>query len=210
MGGSRSTSVRQVDKPLPPEQAYERLLREGLQREAQGLLGRLPDYLDRAGRTADNQEAIFGRLPGYLDEGDAAMRAIRSGALPESYEEAFQKGIKMDLDRSIGSTLSDMGQRGIVNSSVTNRGLDEITARAASEAARHRLETARFLAETAYAPVSPAIAAGNAAGGVVDTMAKAAAGTGAFFEPSQSLFDLYSKLRIAQQPDTIVEESGGK
>lgn len=210
MGGSGGTSTRQVEKPLPPEQAYERLLREGLQRGAEGLLGRLPGYLDRVDRASESQDAYLERVPGYLDEGDETMRLIRSGALPESYEEAFQQGIKLDLDRSIGRTLSDLGARGVVNSSVTGGAMNELAARAASEAARHRLDTARLLADTAYGGMQPALMASSAAGSGADTLARAAAGAGSFFQPGQSLYDLYSKLRIAQQPDTIVEQDGGK
>lgn len=61
---------------------------------------------------------------------------LLAGKLPAAYAAARQAALKDDLEKSMGSTVSNMASRGIMNSSVTNRVLNDISQNASDTLAK--------------------------------------------------------------------------
>jgi len=210
MGSGPDTKVTQVPKELPAEQEYERLLREGITGGAQDLIGRLPDYMKRILGYQDRMEQGYSKLPQYQGQGDALMGQLQAGQLPAGYVENFSKAINENANNSLGSMVSRLGATGTIGSTGMNTGLRDISRQASNAFAQNYLNSAQFLAGTAYKPQEAAITAGKAYGDMSGSLAQGAAGGASLLAPGTSLYKLFNDLRIAQLPDTVVEQGGGK
>ena len=73
-------------------------------------------------------EKTFGVNQGYAD--------IINGKLPSTYAAARQAALKDDLEKSLGNTISNMASRGIMNSSVTSRAMNDISQNASDTLAK--------------------------------------------------------------------------
>lgn len=81
------------------------------------------------------------------------MSGLLSGDLPSAYAQNRQKALQSDLDATMGSTLSSLADRGIINSSVANQSMNDISKNAANALAANYtsdMGTAANLANAAY------------------------------------------------------------
>lgn len=81
------------------------------------------------------------------------MSGLLSGQLPSAYAENRQKALQSDLDSTMGSTLSSLADRGIINSSVANQSMNDISKNAANALANSYssdMAQAANLANSAY------------------------------------------------------------
>lgn len=81
------------------------------------------------------------------------MSGLLSGDLPSAYAQNRQKALQSDLDATMGSTLSSLADRGIINSSVANQSMNDISKNAANALAANYtsdMGTAASLANSAY------------------------------------------------------------
>jgi hypothetical protein len=63
--------------------------------------------------------------------------SLTNGELPTSYATARQQALNSDLSGTIGSSISSLGSRGILNSSVTNNALNNISQNASDTLAKN-------------------------------------------------------------------------
>lgn len=81
------------------------------------------------------------------------MSGLLSGDLPSAYAQNRQKALQSDLDATMGSTLSSLADRGIINSSVAGQAMNDISKNAANALAANYtsdMGTAANLANSAY------------------------------------------------------------
>lgn len=81
------------------------------------------------------------------------MSGLLSGDLPSAYAQNRQKALQSDLDATMGNTLSSLADRGIINSSVANQSMNDISKNAANALAANYtsdMGTAANLANSAY------------------------------------------------------------
>jgi len=81
------------------------------------------------------------------------MSGLLSGQLPSAYAQNRQKALQSDLDATMGNTLSSLADRGIINSSVANQSMNDISKNAANALAANYtsdMGTAANLANAAY------------------------------------------------------------
>lgn len=81
------------------------------------------------------------------------MSGLLSGQLPSAYAQNRQKALQSDLDSTMGSTLSSLADRGIINSSVANQSMNDISKNAANALANgysSDMAQAAGLANSAY------------------------------------------------------------
>jgi hypothetical protein len=74
-----------------------------------------------------------GTLAGVVSEGYGNLAA---GNVPSAYQSAMGKSIASALDNTIGKTMNSLGNRGVINSSVTNEALNDIQKNAANTVAQ--------------------------------------------------------------------------
>ena len=90
--------------------------------------------------TANNTNNALGRISSQY--GTAAnntnnqLASLAQGLLPSAYQTNMQNAISSTLNNTMGQTLNSLGQRGVLNSSVTNRALNDISKNAADSVAQ--------------------------------------------------------------------------
>lgn len=143
----------------------------GTQQAGQTVSGLIPQV---AGGVTDANNANNGYIGGignamqtyqegnkYLDgdyqkamaDNAGIMSGLLSGDLPSAYAQNRQKALQSDLDATMGSTLSSLADRGIINSSVAGQAMNDISKNAANSLASsytNDMNTAAGLANNAY------------------------------------------------------------
>lgn len=67
-----------------------------------------------------------------LAAAQAGVQNLTNGVLPEAYQANMENSIKSGVQNSVGSMVSDLGSRGVLNSSVTNKAMQGINDSAAA------------------------------------------------------------------------------
>ncbi|WP_315436712.1 Hint domain-containing protein [uncultured Selenomonas sp.] len=102
-----------------------------------GRLGSLTDMY-RSGTVGAN--GALGAASGVIGQSAAAangtLGALANGQLPQQYQANMEKSISSALQNTMGKSLSSLGNRGILNSSVTTGAMNDIQRNAADEVAR--------------------------------------------------------------------------
>lgn len=143
----------------------------GTQQAGQTVSGLIPQV---AGGVMDANNANNGYIGGignamqtyqegnkYLDsdyqkamaDNAGIMSGLLSGDLPSAYAQNRQKALQSDLDATMGSTLSSLADRGIINSSVAGQAMNDISKNAANSLASsytNDMNTAAGLANNSY------------------------------------------------------------
>ena len=88
-----------------------------------------------------------------MQNNNTAMQGLLNGVLPSSYAENRQKALQADLTNTVGSTLSGLASRGIINSSQADSAFNDISRNASNTLAAqygNDMQTAAGLAGQAY------------------------------------------------------------
>lgn len=139
--GDDSSQTTTTERNIPAQSANEAELENGLMgynrsslSGAQSALGKYMSalngtYMPDWSTLADNyNKTMSGVNSGYS--------TLANGELPTAYATARQKSLQDDLTSTVGSSISDLANRGILNSSVTNRALDDISQNASDTLAK--------------------------------------------------------------------------
>lgn len=122
-GGSTTTK-----RNIPGQTANEAALESGLMNYNTTGLSNANNVQDMA------SNAINGIDWSSLISG---ANSLTSGQLPSSFATARQNALNADLTGTVGSAISNLGSRGILNSSVTNSALNDISQNAADTLAKN-------------------------------------------------------------------------
>ena len=87
--------------------------------EANSALGAAGDVVGRSATAANN-----------------TLSSLASGQLPQQYQANMEKSISSALQNTMGKSLANLGNRGVLNSSVTTGAMNDIQRNAANEVAR--------------------------------------------------------------------------
>ena len=96
------------------------------------------------GTNADLSDYI--KANGYANR-DArdSLSGLQNGTIPTAYQNAMQDAISSALKATVGSTVNSLGQRGVLNSSVTSSALNDIEKNAADSVAQNYLNNINTL-----------------------------------------------------------------
>lgn len=93
-------------------------------------------YANQLAASVDNMNNTASQLAneysGALLQNQNAMNAITSGQLPSAYQAARQKALNNDLESTLGSAVSGLASRGIINSSQADSALNNISKNASN------------------------------------------------------------------------------
>lgn len=64
------------------------------------------------------------------------LSSLAQGLLPFAYQKNMENSIRTALNNTMGNTINQLGQRGVIDSSVTNKALDDISKNAADTVAQ--------------------------------------------------------------------------
>jgi len=83
----------------------------------------------------EQQKNLLGGLSGSIGKSrdilDEMMNVVRTGAVPTALTDAANASVMKGLNGSMGSMLNSLGNRGVVNSSITSKGINNLSQNAA-------------------------------------------------------------------------------
>lgn len=123
---------------------------------------------------------------------------LQQGILPYQYQQNFEQGIQSSVDNTVGSTLNSLGNRGVLNSSVTNAALNDIEKNVATAAAQNYQNSIATQSQLAQQGVN------NATAGITAS----AAAQEAAQQPALNLWN--ASLGIAQSGNNVLGNIAGK
>ena len=126
-----SIGSNQVDFSTLNDRAQSQI--SGAQNGIQGLLG------SNNAATESANGVLSSLTPQYVDattKANAQIASLANGVLPTAYQENMQNAINSTLQNTMGSALNTLGQRGVLNSSVTNTAMNDISKNAADTVAK--------------------------------------------------------------------------
>ena len=93
-------------------------------------------YANQLAASVNDMNNTAGQLAneynGALLQNQNAMNAITSGELPSAYQAARQKALNNDLESTLGSAVSGLASRGIINSSQADSAINNISKNASN------------------------------------------------------------------------------
>lgn len=143
--GGSSYQVRTRD----PEPEYLKNIRSKLiDTVMPGLQSFSADNWTNAQNTAnqalDQQKALMSQLPGALNQSNGIANEIaqvaRTGNIPTAVTNNLNASVNQGLKSSMGSMLSNLASRGVVNSSITGQGINNLSQNAADAYNRNYLQ----------------------------------------------------------------------
>ena len=83
----------------------------------------------------EQQQKLIGGVGGAIDKSngilDEMMNVVRTGAVPSALTDAANASVNKGLQSGMGSMLNSLGNRGVVNSSITSKGINGLAQNAA-------------------------------------------------------------------------------
>jgi hypothetical protein len=104
---------------------------------ANNVLMRSGNVIGQAANAANGSLARAGTVMGQsANAANGLLGSLANGTLPAGYQRNMENSIRSALTNTMGRTLSDLGSRGVLNSSVTTGAMNDIQRNAADEVAR--------------------------------------------------------------------------
>jgi hypothetical protein len=137
-GGQTQTTTRVI----PNQTAQEANLQTGLFNYGTTGLNNATNYQNQANSALGNVinldwNKAFGGYTDTMNGVNSGYTGLLSGNLPTSFSTARQTALNNDLQGTVGSAINNLGNRGILNSSVTNSALNGISQNAANTLANN-------------------------------------------------------------------------
>ena len=188
-GGDDSSKTTTTERNIPAQSANEAELENGLmgynRSSLSGAQSALGKYMSALGGTyTPNWSTLADNYNKTMAGVNSGYSTLANGELPTTYATARQKALQDDLTSTVGSSISGLANRGIINSSVTNRALDDISQNASDTLAK---QYTNDLSTQANLLGQQASAAGNTLSG--NTTAQ-----GASYVPASTLLGYASQL----------------
>lgn len=136
-GHSSSTTTRNI----PGQTWNEAYLENGLMDYAKSGLNGAGGIMSRALQSIDRQynpdwTRLAGDYNGTMGRVSGGYNDLLAGNLPNQFAEARRKALNDDLQATVGSSVNNLAGRGVINSSVMSKALDDISEDAASQLAK--------------------------------------------------------------------------
>jgi hypothetical protein len=221
--GGKGSSTTYQEASVPDATPEERALLQKqvdwanlTQPVAQNLLGKATNALDNQQVVPNpNWQTMYDTAQAKTVQNQATMSQLQNGILPTAFTQNRQDTLKNDLNATVGNAISGLGQRGILNSSVTEAALNDISKNAANTLANQYsqdLSTQSQLLNQAQQmtmdPIQTAATAQEASINIPSKYLSMATGQNA---PTQSLLNQMSNQRytMASPAQTIVSQGNG-
>ena len=105
--------------------------------QANGVLGQAGNTVGQAADAANGQLGWAGRASlGASNAANGLLGSLANGVLPTAYQQNMEGSIRSALTNTIGKTIDSLGQRGVLNSSVTTGAMNDIERNASDAVAR--------------------------------------------------------------------------
>lgn len=198
-GGGGSTTMSYT--PSAQESRIWSLLAGNADKAQTGISSLLDQY--NAGVQSDQFRDILPSASGLISRGQNLIGQSANGEINPLLQQNMADSIRTGVNSTIGSAINNLGTRGVINSSVTNKGLNDISSNVADTMAKSYLSALGTQAQLGNNLIGTANAgyipyqtlgqmAGNMEGSFLNNAASAMGGKGTSSQtqPSASLGDM--------------------
>lgn len=138
-GGSKQTTTTQ--RVIPGQTRNEAYLENGLMNYAKSGLNGAGGIMSKALQSIDRQynpdwTKLAGSYNGTMGQVSSGYNNLLAGNLPSQFADARRNALNDDLQATVGSSVNNLAGRGVINSSVMSKALDDISEDAASQLAK--------------------------------------------------------------------------
>ena len=196
-GGTATTSYT----PTAQESRIWDLLATNADKAQTGITSLLDQY--NTGVTSEQFQNILPSASGYINKGQNLISQSANGEINPTLQQNMADSIRTGVNSTVGNIINNLGARGVINSSVTNKGLNDISSNVADTMAKSYLgalgtqsQLGNNLISTANAGYTPyqtlGQMAGNMEGAFLNNAASAMGGKGtqSQTQPSASFGDM--------------------
>lgn len=130
-GGSSSSSSYE-----PSEQ--EKQIMKYMAANATNAQGSITPLLNQfsEGVQNDNFKNLLGQSSNLIQSGQSMYGDLAQGKLPTAYTENMTDAIKTGVNNTVGANINSLANRGVLNSSVTNKALNDVEGNVANAMAQ--------------------------------------------------------------------------
>lgn len=153
---------------------------------------------DSYGTVQADYSAMNNAAQQQINNANQIVGDLQQGIVPESYNENFQAGIANDVKGTVGNAINSLAGRGVINSSVTNKALDDIEENVTDAAAQNYNNAIATQSQLASQQI------GNATAGITAS----AAAQEAAQQPALNLWN--ASLGLAQSGNNVLGNIAGK
>lgn len=118
-----------LNNNISPSPDYSSLYQQGQQgiNSASNSLNAIPQNINNANSQYQTQmNGINSGMANNQSQYDTQMAGIQNGIMPEAYAQNRQAALNADLQGTMGNAVSGLGNRGMLNSSVTGSAMNQI------------------------------------------------------------------------------------
>ena len=154
-GGGSSTTVSKYE-PSQQELQLQQYALDNANIANSGIKSMLNNF--NSGVQSEDFKNILGNASGQIKEGQATLQGLQQGQLSEATKENITSNIADMTKKSFGDILNKAGASGVINSSVMERGNNDIAEAAAKAASQGQLDYMNAIGNFANAGIANATA----------------------------------------------------
>ena len=130
-GGSSTSSSYQMG---PEEQQIVKYMLTNATNAQTGITPMLNQF--NQGVQSENFKNLLGQSSNMIQSGQGLYSDLAQGKLPTAYTENMADAIKSGVNSTVGSNITSLANRGVLNSSVTNKALNDVEGNVANAMAQ--------------------------------------------------------------------------
>lgn len=135
-GGKGGSTTVQSYQPTEQEQRLQKQAADYSEAVAPNALWLNDQAKSLLANSIGSTQVDFNKLnntaQGLITNSQSGVSSLLNGELPSAYQQNMEDSIKKGVQNSMGTMLTDLGNRGVLNSSVTNAGISGINDSAAN------------------------------------------------------------------------------
>lgn len=221
--GGKGSSVTYQQASVPDATPEERALQQKQLDWANYTFPNATKLEDKAMSAINNQQVnpnpawqtLYDNAQKQNSQNQQSMADLQKGILPTAYAANRQATLNNDLQSTVGNAIANLGSRGILNSSVTNSALNNISQNAANTLNNSYMQDlssqSQLLNQSQDFALDPIKTAATAQEASIDVPSKYFAMATGQEAPTQSLLSQMSNQRysMASPAQTIVSQGSG-
>lgn len=179
-GGGKGGSSSSSSYSMSPQESQIASYQVANAEKAQPIINTILGQYSDAVKSQDFANQL-GNAQGLISQGQSILTKSANGQLNPNLQQNMADSIRTAVNSTVGNTINSLGNRGVINSSVTNKGLNDISANVADSLAKSYLQglgtqaqLANGLISTANAGYSPYQTLGQLAGNLGSTFTNSA------------------------------------
>lgn len=133
-GGGGGSSSSSSYTPSAQELQIMSYMKDNAANAQTGITSMLNQF--NAGVKSEDFNNLLGQSSGMIQSGQDLYSDLTQGKLPTAYTENMADAIKSGVNSTVGSNITSLANRGVLNSSVTNKALNDVEGNVANAMAQ--------------------------------------------------------------------------